>query len=148
MTDPATASVMLNAAKIGVDLLTKAISFNADKNKRIDEFKNLIKSHVLFGFYESWKIFSQTVGTKYSPDTDNLLREYAQLYIQVIIQGSEMLPDDLKEKLEEFAKRMIIKTKQLKVGTFSDAYRDIDKLAEEVYKVYKNFDDYQFRAKP
>lgn len=147
MTDPATASVVLNAAKIGVDLLSKAISFSADKNKRVDEFKGLIKSHVLFGFCESWKIFSQTIGTKYSPYADNLLREYSQLYIQVIIQGSEMLPDDLKEKLEEFAKRMIIKTKQLKVGTFSDAYRDIDKLAEEVYSVYEDFDDYQFKNK-
>ena len=93
------------------------------------------------------KIFSQTIGTNYSPYADNLLREYSQLYIQVIIQGSEMLPDDLKEKLEEFAKRMIIKTKQLKVGTFSDAYRDIDKLAEEVYSVYEDFDDYQFKNK-
>ena len=147
VTGPATASVIINAAKIGIDVLTKVVSFNADKNKRIYEFKNLVKSHVLYGFYESWKIFSQTVGTKYSPDADNLLKGYAQLYLQVIIQGSEMLPVELKEKLEHFAMCMIRKTKALKMGTFSDAYRDINKLAEEVYDVCTNFDSYQFKVK-
>lgn len=129
--------------KAAANLLLNSIT---DENEYIKEFKNLVKSRVLFGFYEYWKIFSQTVGTNYSPDADNILREYYQLYLQVIIQGSEILPDDLEEKLEQFATRMILKTKQMKVGTFSDAYMDVNTLAEEVYDIYKNFDNYQFKV--
>lgn len=58
-----------------------------------------------------------------------------------------MLPEDLMEELEQFTVYMLLKTKMIKVGTFSDAYRDINELAEDIYNVYKNFDNYQFKIK-
>jgi len=142
-----TASFIVTGVKFGFDILKELVFYNEDKNKKVNDFRNLVKSNALFGFYKSWEIFSKTVGTKYSPDADNLLKEYAAFYTQVIIQGSEMLPEDLMEELEQFTVDMLLKTKKIKVGTFSDAYRDINELAEDIYNVYKNFDNYQFKIK-
>jgi len=130
-----TASFIVTGVKFGFDILKELVFYNEDKNKKVNDFRNLVKSNALFGFYKSWEIFSKTVGTKYNPDADNLLKE------------SEMLPEDLMEELEQFTVYMLLKTKMIKVGTFSDAYRDINELAEDIYNVYKNFDNYQFKIK-
>lgn len=69
-----TASFIVTGVKFGFDILKELVFYNEDKNKKVNDFRNLVKSNALFGFYKSWEIFSKTVGTKYNPDADICLK--------------------------------------------------------------------------
>lgn len=117
---------------------------NNDKNKQQEISKRLVKK-ALFKFTLDWDVYIKSRSRGYA---DEMLRSYADLYIDISAEVHEILPQRLIDELVNLATSMKTIVNEVKTLNSKTYFIKGDECAIKALKIHETFDEYFISSEP